>query len=323
MKIRKLPLIGYGTWGITQKTNGVECIYNALKVGYKNIDTAQVYNNEYEVGQAIKKSKIDRDSVFITTKIFPLNYKYHVYSSLKESLRRLQIKKADLILLHFPLLDKDINVMAYKELMKARKEGLTTNIGVSNWDIDNLKYLYKKVKEYPYANEIIVSPIQRAEDLEKFCKEKKINLIGYSTIRCYTAPNVLYGRKKQQNVLTTKQKENIDIIAKKHKTSFASVLLKWSIDKGYHIIPKSQKLSRIKTNFEINNIKLSPKEIAIIDEMNNFSNNTMVSIWNLSFLNFSNKQFKKGLLFDKHFKLRNLLTIKLIWTLIISFLSKK
>ena len=144
-KMKEFPKIGFGTWQI--KDEDVEkSIATAIEAGYKHIDTAQIYNNEYAIGKALEKLGKNNGEIFITTKIFPSNYRLFTYKSIQESIRRLRVKKIDLVLLHAPLtINRAADVVtAYKELIRARKDGLVDRIGVSNFNIEFFRNYQKR-----------------------------------------------------------------------------------------------------------------------------------------------------------------------------------
>ena len=300
MKNKKmsLPRVGFGTWEITKKKEVYNSIQTAINCGYKNIDTAQIYNNEYYIGNILKKNSDKK--LFITTKIWPVNYKYHALKSLDQSLKRLKLKKINLILLHASSTPEN-NLIAYKQMIIARKKGLVDYIGVSNFTIKDIKYIYKNTHEYPYANEIVVSPLHRMNKMEKFSKKNNIKMIGYSTIRPYYNPNVFIS-SKDRNHLKDNEKKVIDKIAKKHKVDPAVVLLRWSLQHDYYIIPKSVNPSRIKSNLKAVKIKLSKNEMKKIDKMNIFNDKeytkALTNDWKPRTVS-NEKTYKRGLLFKK------------------------
>ncbi len=296
-----IPKIGFGTWELLGNNIIEKAIITAINSGYKHIDTAQIYNNEYQIGKILKKYNIETDKIFITSKVWVLNYRYHTYNSVKQSLKRLQVKKINLMLLHVSA-DTEDNIIAYKELIRARQEGLIEHIGVSNFSIDQIEEIFNTTQEYPYTNQITVSPTQRIEKLEKYCNEHNIKITGYSTIRCYYNPNIHLGNT---SILSDQEKEIINKIARVHDCSPAIVLLKWSIKHGYDIIPKSKTPSRIKENLMVDKIDLSQQEMMTINQMNKFKYVDFINLMNTLnwhiFKNLTNKQYVKGLLFDKNF----------------------
>ena len=295
----QLPLIGLGTWEVTKKREINNAITAAFENNYKHIDTAQIYGNETQIGNkliSVKNKK--RSSYFITTKIWPTNYKYHTLRSLGQSMNRLQTDYIDLVLLHMNSKPEN-NVIAYKELMKARTEKKIHFIGVSNFSIKNLKNLYRNVHEYPYANQVIASPIHRMKKLEAFCKKMQIKLIAYSTIRPYFNPNTFYG---PNSALTDQQRIIIKKIAVRHKSTPAAIMLAWILTHNYYIIPKSTSETRIKENYHALDIKLSSNEIKKIDEMNHFTDEKFKKVmktWEKR-TDLPERKLVKGFLYEKY-----------------------
>ena len=301
MKKLKMPLIGLGTWKINKQETINKVIFQGIKNGkYRLIDTAQCYNNEYQIGQALKKYKIDSNKIFITSKVWILNFKYYTYRSIQNSIKRLNVKKINLMLLHASVNNK-INLIAYKELIRAKKDNLVDYIGVSNWTLKDIKYVYAKTKIYPEYCQFILSPIHRIKSIENFCKKNKIKITGYSIMRPYYNPHPVY---KKSNSLSLKQKKIIDKIATKHNVSPGVILLSWAIQLGYYVIPKSTNPVRIKENFNCKKVKLNNFEIKKINLMNHFNNKKKLLIFkkSLKIKEITDSIFKKGFLFEKNYK---------------------
>ncbi|WKX02289.1 aldo/keto reductase family protein [Candidatus Mycoplasma mahonii] len=299
--MNKLPQIGIGTWQVTLDEVKV-VVQAAHEAGYKHIDTAQVYNNEYQIGQAFKELNINPSDFYITSKVHPSNYRLHTYKSVQESLRRLGIKKLNLMLLHapLPLTRMEDIITGYKELMRAKKDGLVDEIGVSNFTVDILEAIKAATGTYPPYNQIVLSPNTRLIDIEEFCKAKGIGLTGYSTLRSYFNPNVYYENSGMNN----KQKAYVEGLAKNHHKNVGQILSKWAIQSGYHIIPKSVKPKRIKSNILVTDFTLTDEEMKTLDSWNNYSTDKMFAIFSRQ-LEDQEKSYEEltndGLLFDKNF----------------------
>lgn len=290
MKNKELPQIGLGTWLLEAKNVDL-ALSTAKESGYNHIDTAQLYNNEYQIGQAVKKLNYD---CYITTKIWPLNYKNYTRKSFFQSLERLEMSKIDLVLLHWPLTD-ELNAKAYKELMTLREEGYVNNVGVSNFSIIQLEKLREEAGEYPYSNQIMFSPITQEKELIEFCRKNNIVVTGYSSIRPYYNPRYEWQELKKE------EKESIDLMADKYNKKPAQIILRWALEKGLTIIPKSMWSTRIKENIEILDFKLTEDEIQIINNMNRPEISEM---WNKKVIIKADewdKKLEQGLLFDKNY----------------------
>lgn len=196
-----MPRIALGSWENKDQKSLDKVIKSALENGYKHIDTAQIYFTEELIGSSLKVNKIKREDLWITTKIWPFNYSLHAYNSIEKSLERLGVDYVDTILLHAPISDK-LNLIAYKEAMRARENGLVRDIGVSNFTSKQIDYIFKHTGEYPKYNQVIASVIQRLEDMENYSSKHGITLMGYSSIRPYYNSNKHYPNSE----LTMEQK---------------------------------------------------------------------------------------------------------------------
>ena len=287
--INKMPQVALGTWQITNKDEIMQVVPAALEAGYKHIDTAQLYFNEEFIGEALKNSKFKREDYWITTKVWTNNFRYHTYESVKHSLKKLQTTYIDAMLLHAMVDPKDV-IIAYGELIKAREEGLVRTIGVSNFSIEMLELIKKEFNEYPAYNQILSSVKQRVTELEEFCKKNDITLMGYSSIRPYYNPNKFF----PESSLTDDEKKIIDKIAKEHNTTPALVLLRWSYNHGYVILPKSANADRVKSNFKVTELNLTKENMKELDSLNVYD----YQVW----MNEMEK-WKRGIPTDEKYKL--------------------
>lgn len=263
--IKTMPKVALGTWMINDKKVINDVVTTALKNGYKHIDTAQVYFNEEFIGETLSKLDVPREKYWITSKVWVANMKYHTYESVEKSLEKLQATYIDTMLLH-SMTEENIIINAYKELIKARENGLIRTIGVSNHSIEMMEAIKKATGEYPKYNQIVSSVKHRMVKLEKFCKEKDITLMGYSTIRPYYNPNTFY----PSSGLSDAEKVIIDETAAKYNSSPAKILLKWSMNHGYVQLPKSEKPARVIDNLSFTELELSKEEMTKLDSMNTF-----------------------------------------------------
>lgn len=291
----ELPQIGLGTWLLTDFDILQKVITKALEVGYRNIDTAQAYNNEYDIGQILQNQKIKREELFITTKVAPQNYLKFTKQSVEESLKRLQTTYLDLVLLHAEI-DSQLNLKAYQDLIELQKEGKIRHIGVSNFSIMGIESLIQKTGVKPYCNQIVCSPTTRAVELESYCLEHGIKLIGYSIIKPYFSPNPFY----PHSALTDNEKEKLDELCEKYGVSIAQLLNNWAMSHGYHIIPKSSNPARVEENYNLN-FTIIPNDMAQIDEMNHFTAEEYqehVKEWENQI---TDDMLEQGLLYEAHF----------------------
>ena len=244
----EMPILNFGVYQIPQAETK-EAVLNAIKVGYRGIDTAQSYFNEKEVGDAVKECGIPREELFITTKVWIDNYGYDkCKKSIEESLEKLQTNYIDLVLLHQPFSDY---YGAYRALEDLYEEGKIKAIGVSNFYADRLAdiCLFER-KVIPAVNQIETNPINaRYKDQE--VAEK------YGTHIMAWAP---FGEGKN-NMFTN---PTLVEIGNKYNKSAAQVILRWLIQRGVIIACKSTHLERIQQNFEVFDFELSNEDMETI-----------------------------------------------------------
>ncbi len=282
----KIPQIGYGTWNIAPE-DAKKFILTAYKVGYHHIDTAQIYNNEWEIGEAIKKIK--RNKLFITTKVWLPNFnsKEVFLTSIKQSLARLKVEFVDLLLLHWPVKNKIIN--AYKWLEEAKDLGYTKSIGVSNFMINHLEMVLKIAKYKPTINQIEIQPLVQQKKLVKFCQKHNIAITGYSNIKSYL-----------NNELTNEEKAVLENIAIDLNKSVPQVILRWVYQEGIIIIPKSSSLERMRQNITITSFSLTDLQMAQIRALDRQQYTKADEIYEGHSWAEQTKKVK-DFLFDKHF----------------------
>lgn len=244
----RIPVLGLGTWELL----GDECkeaIRMALNLGYRHIDTAEIYGNQKEIGIAIKK--FDRKKIFITSKVWRENLHYdNVIKSCNETLKDLQTDYLDLYLIHWP--NRNIPLKeTFKALEKLVDEGKIKSIGVSNFTINHLKDALKVAKLPIIVNQIEFHPYLYQRDLLEFCNKNKIVITAYSPL----------GRGR---LLSDK---TILKIANKHEKTPAQICLRWELEKGIVVIPKASSEKHLKENMDIFDWKLDKEDINEIDSI--------------------------------------------------------
>ena len=242
-----MPMVGFGTWQLSGR-RAYKAVRYALEVGYRHIDTATIYRNEHDVGRAIRDSGLDRDAVFVTTKLPPGNAG-RVRATLAESLRALNTDYVDLWLIHWPPRQAD-SVPMWREFLALQDEGRCRSVGVSNYDIAQIDDLIDATGEKPAVNQIPWSPSRYDADLLAAHAARGVVLEGYSPLK---------GTRLRDRTLAE--------IAAKYGVTPAQVVLRWHLEHGITVIPKSSHPDRIKSNFDLFSISFTPDEVARIDHL--------------------------------------------------------
>ncbi|RAO75023.1 2,5-didehydrogluconate reductase DkgB [Dyella jiangningensis] len=245
-----IPTFGVGTFRLTGQTV-IDSVRTALELGYRAVDTAQIYGNEAEVGQAIVDSGIERDELFVTTKIWTENYaKNKLVPSLRDSLEKLRMPYVDLALIHWPAPGNGVDLSEYMTaLAEAKALGLTRQIGISNFNIELTKQAIAAVGKNEIAtNQIELSPYLQGRKLTAFLKEQDITVTSYMTLA--------YGKVLKDPVLAK--------IADKHHATVAQVALAWALQLGYAVIPSSTKRENLASNLLARDLHLDADDMAKI-----------------------------------------------------------
>lgn len=245
-----IPSFGLGTFRLTGQTV-IDSVRNALDLGYRAIDTAQIYGNEAEVGQAIAESGVPRSALFLTTKIWTENAsRTKLVPSLRESLEKLRTDYVDLTLIHWPAPGQGVDLSeTMQALAEAKALGLTRQIGVSNFNIDLTRKAIAAVGRGEIAtNQIELSPYLQNRKLTAFLKEQGIAVTSYMTLA--------YGKVLQDPQLAR--------IAAKHGATVAQVALAWALQLGYAVIPSSTKRENLASNLLARDLKLDVDDMAQI-----------------------------------------------------------
>jgi len=243
----EMPMIGFGTWQLRGRA-GRQAVLTALQAGYRHIDTATMYGNEGEVGHALAESGLDRDSVFLTTKL-PSSRADRERATLAASLRALGTDHVDLWLVHWPPAGRKL-CHVWQELLNLRGEGRVRAVGVSNYSLAQIDRLTEVTGEAPAVNQIPWSPARHDPDLLAGHTERGVAVEGYSPLK---------GTNLADPVLVD--------IAKAHGVTPAQVVLRWHLEHGITVIPKSVNPERIAANFDLMRFSLEPDQIARIDTL--------------------------------------------------------
>jgi diketogulonate reductase-like aldo/keto reductase len=245
----EIPALGLGTWQLTGK-ECIEIVRQAIDLGYRHIDTAELYENEEQIGQALKG--FDRSKIFITSKASPKNFeKENMVNACRRSLQKLQTDYLDLYLLHWPNDNADLQetLDAVKEL---EENNMIRAFGLSNFDVDRIKQVIS-ISQIPVSNlQIEYHPFTSRLELPKFCLEQRITITAYSPL----ARGKVF------------KNETIKKIAEKHQKSPAQISLKWILQKGHIVIPKASSKQHLEQNMDLFEWHLDKQDI---DEIDNIS----------------------------------------------------
>ena len=243
-----IPQLGYGVFKVPP-ADTERAVGEALEVGYRHIDTAAIYGNEEGVGAAIAASGIPRDELFITTKLWNDRHDGdEPNAAIAESLERLGLEQVDLYLVHWPTPSRDNYLHAWEKLIELRSAGLTRSIGVSNHLVPHLERIVAATGVTPAVNQIELHPTYQQRDLTEVCRQRSIAVEAYS-------PLGQGGDLGHQAVRR---------IADHHVKSPAQVVLRWHLQRGHIVIPKSNTPDRIKSNRDIDGWTLTADEVELI-----------------------------------------------------------
>ncbi|BFZ63799.1 hypothetical protein YB2330_004931 [Saitoella coloradoensis] len=258
----EIPYMGLGVWKSSTCDTAVTA---ALKNNYRHIDTARAYGNEREVGEGIRASGVPRSEIFVTSKI---NDEDHGYDStlrcVDESLELLGLDYIDLYLIHNPRSGTEKRLETWRALEKCVEVGKVRSIGVSNYAPQHIQeILDSNPKIKPAINQIELHPYSQQREITDYCKEKGIALTAYAPLtRCkhFEKPEVVK-------------------VAEKHGVTTPQVLVRWNLEKGYVVLPKSEKEDRIKSNADVYGFSLDEEDMKLLDTCDKGDCSGMVCSW--------------------------------------------
>jgi len=268
-----MPLVGFGTYQLSVD-RAEFCVKEALKAGFRHIDSAEGYNNEEGTGKGIKAAGVARDDIFVTTKLFP-GYKQwgapektceQTIETLKNQLKQLRLDHVDLYLIHAPL--SELRLEQWSALVELKKSGLARHIGVSNYNEERIKEIVDAGLIKPEANQVEFHPICSRVDLTRYMKENSIAPIAYSSL----APLSTWRAEEGQggDVLAEIKKEcqlATHEIAAKLKVSEAKLLLRWGLQHGYCVLTKSSKPERIRENVNLFDFEIPDSDMERLNRL--------------------------------------------------------
>lgn len=239
-----IPRVGLGLWQITDEEQFKTAFTAALKVGYRHFDSAQAYNNEHLLGACLKNVSIPRKDIFLTTKIEVTHFGYKkVKSSFAESLQKLDTDYVDLLLLHFPV--PVLRKKAWQALEEIYEAGQAKSIGVSNYTVKHLQQLLATCQIKPAVNQVELHVFLQQPELREYCQAQDIVVEAYSPLA--------HAKALHEPLLG-------EIAASYNKTS-AQIMLRWCLQQGLVVLPKSITPSRITENIQIFDFEISPKDM--------------------------------------------------------------
>ncbi|KZR59007.1 aldo/keto reductase [Pseudobacillus badius] len=248
-----MPQVGLGVYKMTDEIEANFAIQSALRMGYRLIDTASLYENEQIVGDAVKESSLRRDEVFLTTKVWNSDQGYdQTLKAFETSLNKLQTSYLDLYLIHWPGREKEKYRETWRAFERLYSEGAVKAIGVCNFQVHHLEDLLAVCNEAPAVNQIENHPYLTQEEVRAYCRKKNMIAEAWSPI----------ARNKLASEPT------LNHIAKKHGKSVSQVILRWHLQNGTVVIPKSVHPERIKENSELFDFQLSLEDMKNINALN-------------------------------------------------------
>ncbi len=245
-----MPIVGLGTWNLRGKV--MQSIsQRALEIGYRHFDTATYYNNEKDLGLGIKDSGVQRSELYITTKVWPNDFgRDKTLKAFENSLRDLGMSYVDLYLIHWPSNQK-ITDETWLTLNDIYSDQKSRAIGVSNFSVSQLAHLKSVSDEIPEVNQVRFNPFNWSSELLDYCKSEGIAVTAYSPLN--------EGKGLDDELLVQ--------IGDTYNKSSAQIMLRWALQKGTGIIPKSSKIDRLRENLDIFDFKLSRSEMTEIDNI--------------------------------------------------------
>jgi diketogulonate reductase-like aldo/keto reductase len=248
----KMPVLGLGVWQMAAGRETEQAVEWAFEAGYRHVDTASYYRNEQSVGAALRRSGLPREDVFVTTKLLP--GPPSAARELEKSLKRLGLDYVDLYLIHWPL--PLGNGRIWRQLESLQERGLARAIGVSNFGRDRLAKLVHSAGHRPTVNQVQFSPYQYRRRLLEYCDQQEIVFEAYSPLA--------RGRGLDHPTITG--------IAELLDRTSAQVMLRWAIQRGAIVIPKSSRQERIRSNAQLFDFELSDADIQSLDALDNTKN---------------------------------------------------
>jgi 2,5-diketo-D-gluconate reductase A len=277
----EIPYLGFGTY-LIPNDEVAAAVREAIRAGYRHIDTAEGYQNESGVGagieQALASGDLARGDLFVTTKLWPGNPAWgqpaktteSTVSSLEESLARLRLDYVDLYLIHAPF-EREQRLSQWRGLVELKRQGKARAIGVSNFSIRHIEELKVAGLPMPVANQIELHPWSQKPELVRYLDDNAITPIAYSSLVPLSTWRTAEGQDSAKTGQMRADGERADapfkVMARKYGVSEAQVLLRWAIQKGYPVLPKSTNPDRMRRNADIFDFGIDAEDMAAIETM--------------------------------------------------------
>ena len=246
----KIPVVGLGTWKSEPGDSTYNAVLASINAGYRHIDTARAYDNESDVGKAVNDAGVSREDLFITTKLWNKDQGYQTaLEACEKSLARLDCGYIDLYLIHWPL--KDLRNDSWRAFIELQEKGICKSIGVSNFTIDNLKELEVKYGVLPAINQVEFHPYHYQKELLEYCKSKNIIIEAYSPL--------VHAKRMDESRLVA--------ISEELSKTPAQVLIRWAMQRGMVVLPKSVNQNRIIENFAVFDFEISDSIMKRLDDL--------------------------------------------------------
>lgn len=249
----EIPALGLGVFRMEDEKEAYNSVRKAIDLGYRHIDTAMIYDNEAPIGRAIRESGVNRDEFFVTTKLWNDDIANdNAQKAFEKSLLTLGLDYVDLYLVHWPIKDKYVSV--WQEMEQIAQSGKARAVGVSNYQENHLQEIINLKSLVPAVNQIELHPYLSQKPLVEFCTQHNIKVASWSPL-CANKNNLL-------------QEPSLKAIGEKHSKTSAQVVLRWNIERGLVVIPKSSNPVRQAENLDVFNFELSDADIQKIDSLN-------------------------------------------------------
>mmetsp|Transcript_25021 Transcript_25021/g.83527 ORF Transcript_25021/g.83527 Transcript_25021/m.83527 type:complete len:303 (-) Transcript_25021:62-970(-) len=269
-----IPLIGFGTYLLSPE-QAKAAVLEALRVGYRHIDTAEGYKTESHVGEALRESGVPREEVFITSKVFPGNPVWHqapktfdgCIAACEGSLARLGTSYLDLYLIHAPFCQAE-RLEQWRALLELQRLGSVRSVGVSNYAVAHLEEIRAAGLTMPAVNQVEMHPFCSQAKLCEYMAAHKVLPVAYSSLAPLSSwrEGQPSGKQSRGANMIGGQPPFPDL-ASRHGASEAQILLRWAVQKGFPVLPKSASPERIRQNFELFHFELSDEDMAALDAL--------------------------------------------------------